>query len=154
MTPAASCAKNVTSLSSSDREGLAEPDGRVFSARPADHSRDTVAGRIAEAAGYTVASVIAARTGFHGETVRRYLCGRTPSIAFVRAFCDAYGVSADWVLMVGEAGTQEPATTPALAAAPLEELVGELARRVRPRTRAVMKSREPSRADTGGKRQG
>ena len=41
---------------------------------------------------------IGARTVTHPESVRRYFTYGNPSVAFIAAFCLAYGVSADWLL--------------------------------------------------------
>lgn len=37
-------------------------------------------------------------THTHPETVRRYLQGQSPSVEFVTALCDAFGVNPDWLL--------------------------------------------------------
>ncbi len=37
-------------------------------------------------------------TGTHPETVRRYMSGDAPSVAFVTALCRATRLSADWLL--------------------------------------------------------
>lgn len=37
-------------------------------------------------------------TKTHPETVRRYMQGQAPSVEFVTALCDAFGVNPDWLL--------------------------------------------------------
>lgn len=37
-------------------------------------------------------------THTHPETVRRYMQGQAPSVEFVTALCDAFGVNPDWLL--------------------------------------------------------
>ncbi len=44
-------------------------------------------------------AAVADRTGFNQETVRRYLISGPPGAEFLRAFCKAFNVSADWLLL-------------------------------------------------------
>jgi len=44
------------------------------------------------------ATEVADRTGFHVDSVRRYIGGQKPSLEFLTAVCHAYGVSAEWLL--------------------------------------------------------
>ncbi len=55
--------------------------------------------RLLIAAGDHSARELARLTGCHPETVRRYLCGRQPSVEFVIAFSEALGVRIDWLLL-------------------------------------------------------
>lgn len=41
---------------------------------------------------------IAKKTASCPETVRRYMHGARPSVQFLARVCEAYGVSADWLL--------------------------------------------------------
>ncbi len=58
----------------------------------------TLGERLRALAGHDSCREIGERTRTHPETVRRYLVGGKPSVEFVRAFADAYGVCADWLL--------------------------------------------------------
>jgi hypothetical protein len=69
------------------------------SGRP-NHTRwhAEVAERLTLAADWKPFADVAGRTGFHAETVRRYLrTGRFP-VQFLAAFCRAYEVEPRWML--------------------------------------------------------
>lgn len=65
-----------------------------------DERAEAISERLAAACqGMRVAS-IAAITGVHAETVRRYLLGKSPpSAAFLAALCDSLGLSPRWMLL-------------------------------------------------------
>lgn len=54
------------------------------------------------------AADLARITGTHPESVRRYLSGDTPSLAFLAALCAGSALSADWLLC----GRGRPITAP------------------------------------------
>jgi hypothetical protein len=43
-------------------------------------------------------AAVARTVGVSKESVRRYLAGAQPSVAFIAGVCCAYGVNADWLL--------------------------------------------------------
>src|ERR1051326_6097362 len=49
--------------------------------------------------GLTIVEV-SQKTGYNHETVRRYMRDGLPGAEFLKVFCDAYGVSSDWLLLV------------------------------------------------------
>jgi hypothetical protein len=51
-------------------------------------------------------------TGTPAETARRYLTVGKPTARFVAALCDAFGVSADWILLNRGAGPPPEAPQP------------------------------------------
>jgi helix-turn-helix protein len=58
----------------------------------------TLAGRLRDVAGPLTFREVGELTGTHPENARRYLQGGSVSLNFVRNFCRAFGVSADWLL--------------------------------------------------------
>ncbi len=54
--------------------------------------------RLTDAAGDRTFRAIAEMTGHNSETVRRYMQGAAPSVEFVAAFCECFGLNANWVL--------------------------------------------------------
>jgi len=51
-----------------------------------------------DAAGDRTFRSVATMTGQNHETVRRYMQGSAPSVEFVSAFCEAFGLNANWLL--------------------------------------------------------
>ncbi|MEL7474086.1 MAG: hypothetical protein AAGK04_12280 [Planctomycetota bacterium] len=54
--------------------------------------------RLQSAAGSRTFRHLSEVTGVNAESVRRYMQGQAPSVAFVSAFCRELGVNADWLL--------------------------------------------------------
>lgn len=71
--------------------------------------------------------VIAEITGYHAETVRRYLSGHEPSIEFVCALCRAFDISADWMLTGRGAMHASEARKHALRTSSTGDLLGAIA---------------------------
>jgi transcriptional regulator with XRE-family HTH domain len=59
---------------------------------------DTFHERLSHAAGKTSFRQLSKLTDTHPETVRRYMHGQAPSASFIQAFCEALGISGDWLL--------------------------------------------------------
>lgn len=55
--------------------------------------------RLNEVVGTASTVEIEKKTGVHRESVRRYVKHGPPSAEFVKAICDSYKVSADWLLL-------------------------------------------------------
>ncbi len=74
---------------------------------------------------------IARATGVNAETVRRFATGQgSPSIVFVRRFCEAYRISANWLLLGVGTRDLHVSGPPDLAQVELEELAQAVADRV------------------------
>jgi len=54
--------------------------------------------RMLDAAGDRTFRSVATMTGQNHETVRRYMQGAAPSVDFISAFCEAFGLNANWLL--------------------------------------------------------
>lgn len=87
-----------------------------------------VAQRLRSALGPLSFAQIGKRTGFHPETVRRYLNGRATSVAFVARVCEEYGIDADWALLGHGLGPEGRSRADQLAEATCGELFAALAR--------------------------
>lgn len=83
--------------------------------------------RLNEAAGKTSYRKLGKLTQTHPETVRRYMQGQTPSSNYVIAFCDALGVSGDWLLTGKGPKMRSDVRTHALKQADASELLGAIA---------------------------
>ncbi|MFN0011304.1 MAG: hypothetical protein ACKVS8_06635 [Phycisphaerales bacterium] len=86
--------------------------------------------RLLEATRGDLVRDVALRTGFCVETTRRYFVARVPSVVFLRAVCEAYGVSADWLLLgrgtaSGRSGSESHPHAPSL-----EGLLADVGRRL------------------------
>ncbi len=60
---------------------------------------EDVAARMQEACGELSFSEIARRTGSNRETVRRYMTQGKPTVAFVAAICEHFGISPTWLIL-------------------------------------------------------
>lgn len=58
----------------------------------------SLAARLRAAAGPITFREVGAKTDTHPENARRYLQGGSVSVNFLRNFCRAFNVSADWLL--------------------------------------------------------
>lgn len=83
--------------------------------------------RLNEAAGKTSYRKLGKLTQTHPETVRRYMQGQTPSSTYVMAFCDALGVSGDWLLTGKGPKMRNEVRTHALKQADASELLNAIA---------------------------
>src|SRR5262245_29197288 len=55
--------------------------------------------RLDEVVGTMSVNEISDKTGVHWESIRRYLKHGPPSAEFIKAVCEEYKVSADWLLV-------------------------------------------------------
>ncbi|MCA9304663.1 MAG: hypothetical protein KC996_11130 [Phycisphaerales bacterium] len=83
--------------------------------------------RLNEAAGKTSYRRLGKLTETHPETVRRYMQGQTPSSTYVMAFCDALGISGDWLLTGKGPKLRNEVRTHALKHADASELLNAIA---------------------------
>ena len=77
---------------------------------------DQMHDRLRSTAGRMSFRQIGSMTETHPETVRRYMQGQAPSVAFVVRFADAFGVRIEWLLAgrgpMRAEDTAEPAAAP------------------------------------------
>ncbi len=106
----------------------------------------TLGERIRALVGHDSCREIGERTDTHPETVRRYLLSGKPSVEFVRAFADAYGVCADWLLF----GTGAIRRRDQLEAALKDATLGQLMRSLSDRFALI---EETLQAHSGSRRQ-
>jgi transcriptional regulator with XRE-family HTH domain len=83
--------------------------------------------RLVEAAGKISYRRLGKLTDTHPETVRRYMHGKMPSAIYVQAFCDALGVSGDWLLTGRGTRLRTDVRTHALKQADASELLNAIA---------------------------
>ena len=85
--------------------GLARPEPAP---RRADRWVIGLRQRLRRVAGDRSYRQIGSATNTHPETVRRYLTGGLPCVRFITAFCEAYGINANWLLFGEEPMTRAP----------------------------------------------
>jgi hypothetical protein len=66
-------------------------------------------------------------TDTHPETVRRYMQGKMPSALYIQSFCDAMGISGDWLLTGKGPRHRNDVRTYALKHADASELLNAIA---------------------------
>jgi transcriptional regulator with XRE-family HTH domain len=76
--------------------------------RVGGYDPEKVARRIREVVGPASNREVAEITGVSREAVRRFLVNGRPSVEFVRALCEQFGESADWLLGVRDTGYRPP----------------------------------------------
>jgi len=59
---------------------------------------NTLTGRLRAVAGEATFREVGQKTGTHPENARRYLSGGSVGLRFLKNFCKAYKVRADWLL--------------------------------------------------------
>jgi len=59
---------------------------------------NTLSGRLRAVAGDATFQEVGKKTGSHPENARRYLSGGSVGLKFLKSFCNAYKVRADWLL--------------------------------------------------------
>jgi len=87
----------------------AAPNGLALPSRLA---QGTISTRVREACGGMSVAAVSRATGFHPETVRRYVRGQAPSAEFLAALVDRMGVNPEWLLC----GRGHPTGAPGLTA--------------------------------------
>jgi len=75
-------------------------------------------------------------TGLNAETIRRYVRGADPSVAFVTRLCDAFDLSAEWLLHGRGPQDRGAAAEHALRSAGYARLLAALADRLEERAEA------------------
>lgn len=79
---------------------------------------------------------LAELTGLNAETIRRYVRGAEPSVAFVTNLCDAFELSAEWLLHGRGPRDRGAAVEHALRSAGYARLFAALADRLEDRAEA------------------
>lgn len=69
-------------------------------------------------------------THFHRETVRRYMTTVPPPLTFIRAVCEHFGISANWLILGIEPCKFNEVSSSTMKHAPINELFAEVGRRL------------------------
>lgn len=73
---------------------------------------------------------LAELTGLNAETIRRYVRGAEPSVAFIARLCEVFGLSAEWLLFGRGPCLRDEAVEHALRTAGYSRLLAALADRL------------------------
>jgi hypothetical protein len=88
-------AKTTTRKKLSGRKSKASKGSKALTSTP---KASTLSGRLRAVAGPATFREVGQMTGTHPENARRYLQGGSVGLKFFKNFCNAYNVSADWLL--------------------------------------------------------